>query len=457
MAIFNDIKYSEIKSDRFDAEYYRKDYIENINLLNSTGEVLKFNRLFKYIKRGSQPAYSQCGSIKVLRSVNVGKMSFNETRQEYVDQKFFDSNIRGQVKKDDILITSTGVGTLGRVSIWPYDEKAYCDGHITILRNSEIDPYFMTVFLNTKFGAQQFDQNFRGSSGQIEIYPYDISKFIIPEFLLKYQKEIGDLLRRSFELQNQSLQSLKQANIILDKEFNIELDDSIIDSTNYISSFQEVINGRRLDAEYYNPEVKSILKKIKTFSHYRVKDVFFIKNGYPWNSAKFINDNSEDLVVRIRDIKPTFIITKNLTSLPYSYTKNINSPKGKPNDIVVGMDGVNYFYSSILEDDLLINQRVAHLVKKDISPLSSEYVSFIINSRIGQSQLLRDMTIASTVGHITNKNISNIYIPYVSEGFHSSITELVRNSINCKKLSIQLLEEAKKQVVDLIENQANQN
>jgi type I restriction enzyme, S subunit len=61
------------------------------------------------------------------------------------------------------------------------------------------------------------------------------------------------------------------------------------------------------------------------------------------------------------------------------------------------------------------------------------------------------MTIATTVGHITNQNIANLLIPIVSNDFHDNITKLVRKSIDEKKESKNLLEQAKRRVEELIE------
>ena len=61
------------------------------------------------------------------------------------------------------------------------------------------------------------------------------------------------------------------------------------------------------------------------------------------------------------------------------------------------------------------------------------------------------MTVATTVGHITNRSILKLLIPYVSESFHQHITELVRQSIDKKQESKQLLEQAKTRVEQLIE------
>ena len=108
MAVWNTINLTDIKPDRCDAEYFRMDYQDNLSFLKKTGKTHKLGRLFGHVNRGSQPSYSSSGTIKALRSVNVGFMNFNETRQEYVTDGFFGANNRGQVQKNDVLITSTG-------------------------------------------------------------------------------------------------------------------------------------------------------------------------------------------------------------------------------------------------------------------------------------------------------------------------------------------------------------
>lgn len=452
MVNYFNINYSMINQDRFDSEYFRPDYLNTIQLLKNTGKTTTLGKLFKLIQRGSQPIYSEQGTIRVLRSVNVGKMSFNDKRQEYVTNRFFDSQARGKVNYNDILITSTGVGTLGRTSIWVRNEEAFCDGHITILRKGSVDPYLITAFLNSKYGLFQFDQNYRGSSGQIEIYPFDIGKFIIPEILFNYEKEIGDMVRKAFILEQKSQTFLREAKDILDKALDIDNSDLDSLSNKFVSNFSDITINNRFDSEYYNPKAKKIVARIKEMNHVLVGTNFEIKNGFPWKSDCFLEDNSGLPVIRIRDIKPTFIDNENLTSLERSYAESIGFPKAQPNDVVIGMDGAKYFYGSLIEEECLVNQRVCHITPKVNTTISSEYTTFIINSEIGQSQLLRDMTIAGTVGHITNVNVAKLIIPIFSEEIHSEITKLIRKSIDTKKTSKKLLRNAVSRTESIIES-----
>ena len=118
MAILSKVYLSEIRPDRFDAEYFSKNYKDNLQLLNKTGKISTLGRLFTKVDRGDKAEYNTVGPIPVLRSVNVRSLGFNETRQEYVTNEYFEKRPRGRVIKDDIIITSTGTGTLGRTSIW---------------------------------------------------------------------------------------------------------------------------------------------------------------------------------------------------------------------------------------------------------------------------------------------------------------------------------------------------
>ena len=87
-----------------------------------------------------------------------------------------------QITKGDVLINGTGVGTIGRSAPYLHDQKALPDNHVTILRikDSEfLDPVYLSVFLNCLTGKCQVEKRIHGSSGQIELYPADIDRFIV--------------------------------------------------------------------------------------------------------------------------------------------------------------------------------------------------------------------------------------------------------------------------------------
>ncbi|MDD5123256.1 hypothetical protein [Methylovulum sp.] len=84
------------------------------------------------------------------------------------------------IQKGDVLINGTGVGTIGRSACYLHEQNALPDNHVTILRTDKINPIFLSVYLNSIAGKYQVDKYFKGSSGQIEIYPKDIENFGSP-------------------------------------------------------------------------------------------------------------------------------------------------------------------------------------------------------------------------------------------------------------------------------------
>lgn len=453
MATWNTVNFSYLlDKNRIDSEFYKKEDVdlEDFMLSICNGKKLKDEtseiqeRFTKTMSDTIQ--YNDIGNTDTyygLIKENIINSSDAPGRATFINLK------------DDVLISSVrpnrnANAIVNEKNILQVGSNGFCN-----LRSNGIDPNYIFIFSKTKYFIQMLMRATTSS-----MYPSVSNRDIIntPFFIPNEQevKNISSNVITARELQKKAQEYYENAAELLNKELNLDdiQDNKYNFSNKYLSSFEEVVNNHRLDSEYYTPKTKAILNKVQSMRHTVISSNFDITNGFPWNSKKFLEDNSGEPVIRIRDIKPTYIDNKKLTSLEKNYANTINFNKAQKGDIVIGMDGVKYFYASILEEECLVNQRVCHIIPKANSEISPEYTTFIINSIIGQSQLLRDMTIASTVGHITNKNVAKLKIPFVSDMFHNKITSLIRNSIDADKKSKILLEQAKKRVEELIENAA---
>lgn len=452
MAVWNTISLSDIKPDRFDAEYFRKDYQDNIDILNATGQTTSLGRVFHYISRGSQPLYSKHGTLKALRSVNIGFMNFNKKRQEYVTENFYENNNRGKVQKDDVLITSTGVGTLGRTSIWYNDEKAYCDGHITVLRNSDIDPYLITAFLNTKYGLKQFDQNYRGSSGQIEIYPYDISKFVIPECIIKHQNEIGTYLRKSFFLKQESQDFYQQATQLLDKELGLD-EIKFEKSRSYRASFSEVVSSNRLDPDHYKPKFKMLEQHlIKKFSCVKLGEIVSVnRRGVQPNYIKHGSIN----IVNSKHITKTHLSYDSLEKTTEEFFLINSQAHIKKKDILIYTTGAYVGQTNIYlsEENALASNHVNIIRIKD-KDIDARYIALILNTSIGNIQTEKYIR-GSAQAELYPNEIAKFTIPIIDKSLMNKIGDNLEQSLALLEQSKQLLKQAKQRVEELIENAAS--
>ena len=452
MAVCNSINLSKIQPDRFDAEYFRKDYQDNLKLIKKCGNTLYLGDLFKYINRGTQPLYDEAGTIKALRSVNVGFMNFNETRQEFVTDEFFIKSNRGKVEKDDILITSTGVGTLGRTSIWFKNEQAFCDGHITILRNGIIDPYCIVAFLNSKYGLAQFDQNYRGSSGQIEIYPFDISKFQIPECLVNSQFEIGNYLKSAFKLQTEANFNYNKAINLIEKDLGLDKI-TFEKKKSYVANFSEVATTRRMNAEYFSPLVKNIINQSFFANSKTIGALFQIVRG---NTPKQYFENGFP-VIKTKNIRIPEIDRERVSDFVLS-TKDLTTIQ--ENDLLLASMGVGSLgrmsYILSLDEDTVVDGTIRVFRRKSSTPINYEIPTLLfLSTKVGQELIYRGIVGSTGIISLPDDYLSKIPIPHFPEDLCLELTRLVKESMMAKRESKRLLEEAKTRVEQLIEEAAN--
>ena len=457
MAVWSEVKSKScIEFKRFDADFYRPEYLNIQQILRNSPMLAEITDTFELHSNGAFEDIfnilhkSKELDVPYIRSENVGDF-FIEGKVTYISNYAHRHLKKTITKFGDVLTARTG--KVGGASIVK-NEWVDCNSNQNVVnirvKNIEyIKPQYLVTFLNTKYGISQFK---RASTGNVQPW-LNLSllrKVHIYVPLNEIQDRICYIIDKAYELKNLSKSLYSQAQELLEKELG--LDTLVLENPkSYETSFSEVVNGGRIDAEYYNPHTISLVNTTKEFNGIKLGESFVVGNGYPWKSSEFKVSNNGFPVVRIRDIRPGIIKNNEISSLSKKYAESQSAPKAKNSDIVIGMDGIKYFYAGLIVDECYVNQRVAHITPKTTAKVSSEYLMFIINEKIGQAQLLREMTIANTVGHITNSSIRNLLIPFPSQEIHDQITQFIKGSISAKKESEQLLAQAKKQVEDLIE------
>lgn len=179
------------------------------------------------IHRGEQPEYSENGEILAIKTIDLKSSYIDYDHCLKVSKEFFDKVPTAHVRKNDVLIASTGYRSMGKVDVYSRDEKSMVDGHIAILRlKEEYDPFFVAYFLRSHLGQIQFEKWFTGSSGQIEIQPEDLNQFILPKssdtgISLTRQKGIAskltEILNDCFRLKEKSKEKWEQSKDLFEK------------------------------------------------------------------------------------------------------------------------------------------------------------------------------------------------------------------------------------------------
>lgn len=102
------------------------------------------------------------------------------------------------VRKNDVILASTGDGTLGKACVYNQHIPAIADGHVTIIRvdTSIIDPYYLADYLRKGFGNKQVERLYTGSTGLIELTPEQVASIVVDiKDSINEQKQVSKELR----------------------------------------------------------------------------------------------------------------------------------------------------------------------------------------------------------------------------------------------------------------------
>ena len=140
----------------------------------------------KDIKRGKSPKYSECGQNLVFsQKCNTKYGTINLSLAKYLDEVTFTKYPTEEyLTNNDIIINSTGHGTLGRVGFFCSNDRIsnaiiVPDSHITIIRCFETvtNKY---IFYILKFYQPFLEKLGEGSTNQTELKPATIANLLIP-------------------------------------------------------------------------------------------------------------------------------------------------------------------------------------------------------------------------------------------------------------------------------------
>ncbi len=148
-----------------------------------------------FLSRGITPAYTETGGVQILnqKCIRDGSVSLNAARRSDLDKK----PVPGDkfLKPYDILVNSTGEGTLGRVGqIKKISEPTTVDSHVTILRPNPavVEPRYLGLLVRSL--QPTIEQLAEGSTGQTELSRTRLGALDIKLPPLTEQKSIAHIL-----------------------------------------------------------------------------------------------------------------------------------------------------------------------------------------------------------------------------------------------------------------------
>ena len=108
--------------------------------------------------------------IAFLRAQNVRPMSVDlDSNAVFISAEDAYELQNNALNRKDILLTRTGAN-FGQCAIYLEDRQAIASSHTFIIRSGNLNPFFLAVFLNTRYGKMLIDKGAYGGA-QPEVAP----------------------------------------------------------------------------------------------------------------------------------------------------------------------------------------------------------------------------------------------------------------------------------------------
>ena len=232
-----------------------------------------------YLKRGISPKYVEGAGYTI-----INQKCIRDNRIDFTFTKICDSQKtipeEKILKKGDILINSTGKGTLGRTAQIKNDleETLLVDTHITIVRAAEdVDPFFLGQLIRRN--EIVIEAMGKGSTQQLELSRTDLGELELSFPSLPTQRKIAKILSTYDDLIENNLKRIK---LLEEKAFAsyklIVQNEKLEEFT--IEELANVVMGQSPTSDTYTNEKEDNLpfhQGVTNFSNYFVEHKIYCK------------------------------------------------------------------------------------------------------------------------------------------------------------------------------------
>ena len=433
---------------RLDAEFYSKFHLGQQKMFNDIDAQSLSN--FATISDGNHMSISDSfvdDGVPYYRGGDIYNVFIESTPSPLrIPKPIFDMPTmqRSHLQKGDVLMSIVGA-IIGNVSLVTTNNQATCSCKLAIIRpyKDMLLPEYVGIYLMSKYGQQQI-QKFRRGSGQTGLILEDFDQLLIPNIDRSIQKDISEIVSRSYE-------SLIKGQQLYDSAENFLLEclgmKDFMQSSEAVSvkRFSEFASSGRLDAEYYHIKYDNLEEKIRSVSYKTIADLqkFNARGVQP----DYIPDGNIS-VVNSKHILENGLDYDNFEKTNSEFLKQNERAVIRENDILVYTTGANVGRAQpYLVSNIAIASNHVNILRLDgVNPI---YAALVLNSKVGRLQTEKACT-GSAQAELYPSDLERFLIPLLPDDKQEAIAEKVKQSFALRTESKDLLEMAKKKVEDEI-------
>ena len=427
-------------SIRLDAEFFRPDYLKILRQLEKIGSrrLIDFQvkiRHPKEIKRN----YVDNG-VLFLRAQNVRPLSIDLTSNPvYISEEDAGRLNENTIHYKDILITRTGANA-GQCAIYLENKEAISSSHTFIIKSGNLNPFFLAIFFNTKYGTTLIERGRYGST-QPEIAPPFLCQIPMPVWN-DLPPVIEKTYLRSKELTELSKTRYLEAQDLLLEKLGLK-DWQPEHELTFFKNFSDTEGTGRIDAEYFQPKYDKIVNAIKNYKSQdnwdTLENLVTLKKCVEVGSKEYLESGIP--FVRVSNLSP-FEITQEKYISEELYAE-LTAHQPKQGEILFSKDatpGIAYYLRE--SPKKMIPAGGILRLKSKTDKIGNEYLTLVLNSILTQEQVNRDVG-GSVILHWRPDQVAGTIIPILTREKQAEIEQKVLESFNLRKHSKDLLEHAK--------------
>lgn len=437
---------------RLDADYYKKEYINLYNLIDDGEHLANIASMSDLSSNASFATVSGIVHdnnpkvIPFIRSGNVGNTFINLNGLEYISKEAHEQLNKSITKLYDVMMARKG--KIGGASIIMESEVNFnCNENViklTLNDKKSINPFYFTVFFNSKFGIKQVE---RLSTGNVQPWVpiSQLRKLYFKNASIPIQNSIEKVILNSYDYLSNSQYLYTEAENILLEELGLNNWQPTIKNNNTKTLKESFLSSGRIDAEYYQPKYDEIEEKIINYKggFDQVKNICNLKtqNFQPqddviYNYIELANIGSNGV---IKDV--TLNEGKDLPSRARRIVKT--------NDVIVSSVEGSLASCAIIPKEF--NNAICSTGFYVINSKNINSETLLLLFKTAVIHLMEKGCSGTILTAINNEEFFKIPLPTIDENIQKTISDKIQQSFALQSKSKQLLEAAKKAVEMAIE------
>ncbi len=374
-----------------------------------------------------------------MRSGDISE-SFSEERllrSSSEEEAFF-------LKRNDILISSIGQGSIGKVQLFRENGRFATVSEVTVVRVKNVSPAIVAAFLSGWYGQSQISRYVTGATGQLHLYPNDVGRIFIPEFSNDFQLKIDDL----YERQIFETRAGKSAQIVAQQDLIRHLGLAgwaPPEPLTYSAKASDALAAGRLDAQYFRPLFQDVEQRLQETGraialsdilavNSRGRQPIYAETGLPVVNSKHVRTNR-------------VILDDNRTATKTGSPVQIRNGDVLMNGTGVGTIGRTAVY--LHDEPSLPDNHVTVMRTDKIDPV---FLSVFLNSPLGQWQIERHIKGSSGQIELYPQDIARIVVWDAPNDVQQSVRSSVLSAFDAEHRAKSLLDAAKRAVEIAIED-----